>query len=58
MKDYKKPSMQIIDIEQTNILCSSVTDKTCNSYCKYWHICQDRSKGGWKQCNDKVYKDY
>jgi hypothetical protein len=27
MEDYKKPSMQIIDIELTNILCSSVVDK-------------------------------
>lgn len=64
MKDYKKPSMQIIDIEQTNILCSSVVNKTrnycknCSKNCRYWHICKEGSNKSREQSNNKVYNSY
>jgi len=58
IKKYIKPCITIIDINRTNILCSSGTDKynktyICSEFCKYWHSCQDRHEG--KYCRDKEY---
>lgn len=52
---YITPKQEIIYLEDYSVLCSSYRGQhRCSSWCKYWHICQDRS--GDKICEDFVWK--
>ena len=57
IKSYIKPCITIVNINSTNMLCSSEDNETmryvCSDFCKLWHICQDRKEG--KFCRDKKY---
>ena len=52
---YIIPKQEIIYLENNSVLCSSPgAEHMCSSWCKYWHICQDRLTG--KMCEDFVWK--
>ena len=53
-KQYIKPCITIIEINNSGILCSSSpTYYSCSEDCKHWHFCHDRHIG--KHCLDKEY---
>ena len=61
MKKYITPRIEVVELEETTIVCSSNNNKaqknpttTCNRFCKIWHTCLDRDMG--HVCYDKVWK--
>lgn len=58
MKMYIKPQIEVIEISNCKMLCSSGYESResvrCDSRCKIYHICQDRRYG--TTCYDKESK--
>ena len=62
---YKKPTIKIISIGESKMICGSEPlksvrnnsksdiDDYCGPSCKIWHVCRDRKIG--KYCYDKKY---
>lgn len=54
IKKYIKPYINVVEIRDSRILCSSSSmNYICSEFCKFWHLCQDRRRG--KYCPDKKY---